>query len=228
MAGRANIVYSLMNKGIIPTNLVGWMRNIFSKALGLHGNPAYCYIAIVSMLAKSGRISYRDLISALLVKTESGSYRKMSASSLLKMTQTSYLEGLIAAIFKKKQVTMRVSKVVEREEIFFKNSALYKIRDYASLDNRKYLPQLEAITQRLFPYAHFSPVEYSGMTGDERPVFLDKFKHQRNEIEQICYLIHRLIFVNEENQIREDMTKLRDSLKPRGKGLPSYQTDIEF
>jgi hypothetical protein len=204
------------------------MRNIFSKALGLHGNPAYCYIAIVSMLAKSGRISYRDLISALLVKTESGSYRKMSASSLLKMTQTSYLEGLIASIFKKKQVTMRVSKVIEREEIFFKNSALYKIRDYASLDNRKYLTQLESITERLFPYAHFAPVEYSGLTGLERPVFLDKFKHQRNEIEQICYLIHRLIFVNEENQIREDMTKLRDSLKPRGKGLPSYQTDIEF
>jgi hypothetical protein len=32
MAGRANIVYSLLNKDIIPSNLGGWIRNIFSKS----------------------------------------------------------------------------------------------------------------------------------------------------------------------------------------------------
>jgi len=66
LMGRANIVYSLLNKDICPSRLIAWVQSIVkvSKSKQSKGY-SYSLLAILSMYLNSGRLPIETLSKAL-------------------------------------------------------------------------------------------------------------------------------------------------------------------
>lgn len=132
MMGRVNILYSLLNKGIVPAHLGHWMRSVLAKTWNVQGNIGFSYIALCSMFAKSGRLPYKDLLGALIIKSNKKDGvvsipRKLSASAATKMTNISYIESLLVSIVKGTTSDRVVNKVAVYEETLFKNNVFNKL-----------------------------------------------------------------------------------------------------
>lgn len=196
-------------------------------------------VALVSMMAKSGKLSYRDLIGALVVKSATGIPRKLSASSLLKMTNVGYLESLISSLVRGKELPRANAEVIDYEETFFKNEVFKRIVNYLNTwDDRKITPFSWALIKALFP---------SVPEGDslDAALAVDKLSTQRSKVEQIIFLFYRLLFVNLKLDLKYDLEQLEEAVKtktvvtpdpvkyPNAKRrftsikLPTYTTTIE-
>lgn len=191
------------------------------------------------MMAKSGKLSYTDLIGALVVKDKLGVPKKLTAGSLLKMTNIGYLESLIGSIVRGKVLPKVNSKIVSYEETFFKNEIFKTISIYLnSWDDRKIEPFVEQLICALFPPSGLFSVASANLA-------ISKLTKERSEIEQILWLIYRIIFINVKLDLSKDIGKLQDAVRtttvttpdpvkyPNAKKrftrviLPSYSTSIE-
>lgn len=75
------------------------MQNIVSKSFVNKGNLTFSYVALLTMMAKQGKITYEHLISALVADLDLKYAKKVSYKRLFDSfkSQFSYFEGLISS-----------------------------------------------------------------------------------------------------------------------------------
>jgi hypothetical protein len=108
------------------------MRNILSKSYFNKGNLGFSYVALLSMMAKGGKISYRDLIGALVVRDLDTKRipRRITAKNILKLTNIGYMESLLGSVLRGVDLPRPVKMVTEYEETFFKNAVFKKLTNH--------------------------------------------------------------------------------------------------
>jgi hypothetical protein len=65
LMGRANIVYSLLNKDIAPSNMIGWFTNITKVSKAKSMGYSYSLLAVLSMYMNSMKLPISTLSKAL-------------------------------------------------------------------------------------------------------------------------------------------------------------------
>lgn len=215
-----------------------------SKTFFNQGKVAYSYIALLSMFAKSKRISYRELISALIVRSVDGKKLKLTYKTFLKGIHNPSLLSFIVATVRKHPFIHRTDPMIDMEENFFKKSV------FDSLEKRVNDIDLEKLTtdcciamiRKMLPPSTFS------LLG---PDFLDTRKPipSMSPVDLCVLRIYQLFLDGLYQPLSEDLEKIREAcqkvpaLKPdgtprmlmvRGKGLvpyppvyPTYSTPIE-
>jgi hypothetical protein len=200
-------------------------------------------VALLSMMAKSGKLSYRDLIGALVAKDAKGVPRRLTASSLLKITNLGYIESLIGSIVRGKELPRASKEIVDFEETFFKNEVFKKLVNYLNIwDDRKIQPLSEQLICALLPNVI---VPNGPMPCADSLFAITSLSKERDEVEQTIWLIYRLFFINLKLGLKEDIEKIREGCKttlritpdpvkyPKMKKrytnvvLPTYSTTIE-
>jgi hypothetical protein len=121
LMGRVNILYSLLNKGINPCCMGAWMRNIISKSFFNEGNATYSYIALLTMFAKAGKLSYKDLISLLVFKGKDGKVLKISYKNFMKGIEKSSLLSVLVGLQNNKSISFPNQSMTDMETNFFRN-----------------------------------------------------------------------------------------------------------
>jgi hypothetical protein len=117
MMGRANIVFSLLNKDMNIPCVGRWINGIVSKTWFKLGNPTYSYISLLTMYAKTGKFSYESLISALTVKSGAHQPLKRSYKNFMKGQLTSSLMTYIGTI-----VSGQVPQVSKLDSVSFETN----------------------------------------------------------------------------------------------------------
>lgn len=96
LMGRANIVYSLLNKDIKPPRLVQWFGNITRVAKNVSsGGYSYSLLAVLSMYMKSGKLSIETLSKAL---TDVLNPRKQAYKNSLMSLPLRRLESILSQV----------------------------------------------------------------------------------------------------------------------------------
>lgn len=93
--GRANIVYSLMNKDIAPTNLISWFKNLTKVSKNSDQGYVYSLLGVLSMFLNSGRLPIPILSKAL---SDVLNPRKQAYKNALVGVSRSRLEDLLVRI----------------------------------------------------------------------------------------------------------------------------------
>jgi hypothetical protein len=65
-AGRMNIIYSLLSRGIITRNIIPWIERTAGLSLGNIGSPTPTLMGLWTMLSNDGRISIDDALKGLI------------------------------------------------------------------------------------------------------------------------------------------------------------------
>jgi hypothetical protein len=94
--GRANIVYSLLCKGVVQRGINPWLERTTALSLHKKGNPLPTYLAIWTMLSNRGIISVEEALKTLIDGTEK--VFKLARAILLKADLNKIKLALPAAI----------------------------------------------------------------------------------------------------------------------------------
>jgi hypothetical protein len=95
MMGRVNIAFSLIRKDIYAGRIIAALRGILARRRGDLGELNFSYVALLSMFAKSKKLSYEDLIK-LLINKENPS--KSAYKTLLSRVRLPYIENVLAKL----------------------------------------------------------------------------------------------------------------------------------
>jgi hypothetical protein len=95
MMGRVNIAFSLIKKGIYGRHVIAALRGLLARRRGDQGELNFSYVALLSMFAKSKKLSYEDLIR-LLINKENPS--KSAYKTLLSKVRLPYIENVLAKL----------------------------------------------------------------------------------------------------------------------------------
>jgi hypothetical protein len=92
--GRVGILYSLLRKGIVKTNIGRYINTLSRESRYSLGNPNLFYLALGTMFSKAGKISYSELFYSILgVKND-----KISITTSLEKPLTGLLRGIVQAV----------------------------------------------------------------------------------------------------------------------------------
>jgi len=205
MMGRVNIVYSLLNKDIIPSNLIGWVRNILSKSWYNKGDMRFSLIALLSMLTKSGKLPYSVLIGALIAK-QNKIPKRLIAKNLVGVTNLSYMESLLSSTIRGSTIPLVSKKIVDYEETYFKNESFKQIKEFLAnwSSDRVHLTAL-ALVRVIFP------LELTVKFQDNN--YNDYLSKDYTDNEQCVFLVFSLLRVNLRIKFDEDIAKLTEAVQ---------------
>lgn len=95
MMGRANIIYSLVNKNIITSHPIRQAQNIIKSNRHAASNLSFSYVALMTMYANAGKLSFENLIKSFMDKA---SPTRLLYKNLLKQVRLPYLENTLAKL----------------------------------------------------------------------------------------------------------------------------------
>ena len=196
------------------------------------------------MFAKSGKISYRELISALIVRSKDGKKLKLTYKTFLKGVDNPSLLSFIVATLRERPYVHRVDPLIDMEDNFFKKSIFdflekeIKDRDLQEMSTDCCM----AMVRYMLPASTFT------LLG---PDFLDTRKPVpvMGSVDLLVLRIYQILLAGIYDPLLEDFEKIREAcqkvpaLKPdgtprmlmkRGVGLvpyppvyPTYSTPTE-
>lgn len=95
LMGRANIVYSLMNKGISPPHLIRWFKAITKVGKNSDMGYSYSLLGVLSMFLNSGKLPIAILSKSL---TDVINPRRAAYKNALKGAPAKRLEDLLVRL----------------------------------------------------------------------------------------------------------------------------------
>nr|UJQ92621.1 MAG: putative RNA-dependent RNA polymerase [Mitoviridae sp.] len=111
MMGRANIAFSMLNRGIVRNRINPWIESIARQNRTNPGNPIPTYLALLSMLASNGKIPLEQVLKCLISgKTLVFRFYK----SILQTADITRVRQLIPSLFRGESITLPLNKRVEQ------------------------------------------------------------------------------------------------------------------
>lgn len=108
--GRVAILFHLLKKREVK-HPIKYLKNILRRSTWDLGDYNFNLIAFLSMLANSGLMTYRDLLSTLIVPSRTW---KRDIKGAIHFLNTKYVESLITALIKKTDLPTRSSELIEQ------------------------------------------------------------------------------------------------------------------
>lgn len=110
LMGRANIAYSLLSRGVISSRINPWIENISRVNRTNVGNSTPTFIALLSMLASTGKIPMELVLKCLINgKVLAFSFYK----SILLNADITRIKQIVPALFKGNEIKLIPNKRVE-------------------------------------------------------------------------------------------------------------------
>lgn len=110
LMGRANIAYAMLSKGIINKRIIPWIENIARRNRTNVGNPTPTFIALLSMLASTGKIPLELVLKCLINgKILAFSFYK----SILLNADVTRIKQILPALFRGDEINLIPNKRVE-------------------------------------------------------------------------------------------------------------------
>jgi len=229
--GRVNVLNSLLNKDLIPTNLIGWIRKLLAKSWYNDGDIRFSLIALLSMFTKSGKMPYNVLLGALIAKNNKVP-KRLTAKNLLGVTNLGYIESLLGSIVRGVSIPLVSKDVITYEETFFKNQAFSQVNTFLEKVNTRDFHRVALqLIHAIFPRElldKFLPDNYN-----------DYLSKDYSEIDQCVSLVLRLLRSSVKRRLEKDLHELTKAVQkvPNSNGtteaqrahlvLPTYFISIE-
>jgi hypothetical protein len=115
------------------------------------------------MFAKSGKLTYRQLISSMFIRNKDGKALKLTYKNFLKGMDNPTLLSLIVATIRKRPYVFSTSPQLDMEENYFKNSLHQSLTEkLASMDLKEQTNDLALRLLRIFlpRDSYWSPLDY--------------------------------------------------------------------
>lgn len=110
LMGRANIAYAMLSKGVINKRVIPWIENIARRNRTNVGNPTPTFIALLSMLASTGKIPLELVLKCLINgKVLAFSFYK----SILLNADVTRIKQILPALFRGDEINLIPNKRVE-------------------------------------------------------------------------------------------------------------------
>jgi hypothetical protein len=97
LLGRVNIVYSLIQKGLVGKRPILWLRRMMSKSPYQVKNINISYLGLLSMYVNSGKARYEDFFNAI---ARSYNDKRPVYDLLVNDVSTSFLEAVLGSLLK--------------------------------------------------------------------------------------------------------------------------------
>lgn len=95
--GRAGIAYSMLEKGIVKTHIISWLRSFARQSRYTEGSDSTFYLALGTMFSRKGKMDYFAFLYSIMQKTL-GYFNVYS--TLLEKANTTIIKQAIASIVK--------------------------------------------------------------------------------------------------------------------------------
>jgi len=143
--GRVNICFYLLNSRYIK-NPINYVRNIVRKNTWVLGDYKFCLLALISMFVKKNNLSYKEVLSLLIVPVENWNRRVKSSMENLPI---GYLELVLSHLIKGLPLPQRNDQLIK--DIAFNDEPWYKIALVKRLMKIKYLEltSIEMVEEKL-------------------------------------------------------------------------------
>jgi len=108
--GRVNIAYFLLNIRVLK-HPIAFLKNILRKSTYELGDYKFNLIALLSMYANSGRMTYSHLLKALVLPIDNWNRSIKDAKNDLNI---GYFESMISSLYRKEEPHKVVNPLVDR------------------------------------------------------------------------------------------------------------------
>lgn len=109
--GRANILYSLLNKGIVTDRWVQWAKNITRQSKYRVGSWETSLLAIYTMLVNSGRVPFEEFFKSLIDKKDPA---RRFARNVIANVRQDYILPIISKVMKDERPNFEKSDLLKR------------------------------------------------------------------------------------------------------------------
>lgn len=146
MMGRANICFSLLQKGFVHKRIMTWILNVTRYSKYNPGNPNPTLVALMTMVSNSGIISFETVLKLLVSAREP--FKRWYDSILLNVN-TDLFRHLLPALLLKKDVVVPIDS--RREQLWHQDKVWAMLSLMKPLEMFKYkvLNNREAIALQL-------------------------------------------------------------------------------